>query len=64
MIALGSDHGGLCPAEPCALCGDPDWNGTGRNRSAPCQGFALRAKRLDGVTAGRRCAAAETRCWM
>ena len=23
MIALGSDHGGLCPAEPCALCGDP-----------------------------------------
>ncbi len=23
MIALGSDHGGLCPAEPGALCGDP-----------------------------------------
>ncbi len=23
MIALGSDHGGLCPAEPGVLCGDP-----------------------------------------
>lgn len=26
MIALGSDHGGLCPTEPGVLCGDPRLN--------------------------------------
>ena len=31
----------------------------GRNESAPCQGFARGAKRLDGVTAGFRFAEGE-----